>query len=61
MTGIMDLEKLVALGEKMGLSGAELRKWVSQKEKEERERAKEEKAAELEKERLAAERAKEER
>ncbi|KAH8036758.1 hypothetical protein HPB51_004771 [Rhipicephalus microplus] len=24
----MDLEKLVALGEKMGLSGAELRKWV---------------------------------
>ncbi|KAL1420646.1 hypothetical protein MTO96_023895 [Rhipicephalus appendiculatus] len=29
----MDLEKLVALGEKMGLSGAELRKWVSQKEK----------------------------
>ncbi|KAH8026860.1 hypothetical protein HPB51_026195 [Rhipicephalus microplus] len=54
----MDLEKLVALGEKMGLSGAELRKWVSQKEKEavERERlaaerAKEEKAAELERER----------
>ncbi|KAL1470538.1 hypothetical protein MTO96_024149 [Rhipicephalus appendiculatus] len=32
----MDLEKLVTLGEKMGLSGAELRKWVSQKEKEER-------------------------
>uniref|UniRef100_A0A224Z474 Zinc finger protein n=1 Tax=Rhipicephalus zambeziensis TaxID=60191 RepID=A0A224Z474_9ACAR len=41
----MDLEKLVALGEKMGLSGAELRKWVSQKEKEERERAKEEREA----------------
>ncbi|KAL1445980.1 hypothetical protein MTO96_044724 [Rhipicephalus appendiculatus] len=46
----MDLVKLVALGEKMGLSGAELRKWVSQKEKEVAER-----------ERLAAERAKEER
>ncbi|KAL1436397.1 hypothetical protein MTO96_049757 [Rhipicephalus appendiculatus] len=57
----MDLEKLVALGEKMGLSGAELRKYVSQKEKEEREKAKEEKAAELERERLAVERAKEER
>ncbi|XP_075748462.1 uncharacterized protein LOC142814197 isoform X1 [Rhipicephalus microplus] len=64
----MDLEKLVALGEKMGLSGAELRKWVSQKEKEavERERlaaekAKEEKTAELERERLAVERAKAEK
>ncbi|KAH8027150.1 hypothetical protein HPB51_003519 [Rhipicephalus microplus] len=57
----MDLEKLVALGEKMGLSGAELRKWVTQKEKEEKERAKEEKAAELEKERLAVERAKAEK
>ena len=44
MTGIMDLEKLVALGEKMGLSGAELRKWVIQKEKEA-----------VERERLAAE------
>ncbi|KAL1441181.1 hypothetical protein MTO96_031229 [Rhipicephalus appendiculatus] len=64
----MDLEKLVALGEKMGLSGAELRKCVSQKEKEEREKAKQEREmkerqlkAELEKERLAAETAKEER
>ncbi|KAL1416826.1 hypothetical protein MTO96_027424 [Rhipicephalus appendiculatus] len=57
----MDLEKLVALGEKMGLSGAELRKWVSQKEKEEREMKERQLKAELEKERLAAERAKEER
>ncbi|KAL1466770.1 hypothetical protein MTO96_042511, partial [Rhipicephalus appendiculatus] len=57
----MDLEKLVALGEKMGLSGAELRKWVSQKEKEEREMKERPLKAELEKERLAAEREKEER
>ncbi|KAH8009490.1 hypothetical protein HPB51_018010 [Rhipicephalus microplus] len=51
----MDLEKLASLGEKMSLSGAELWKWVTQKKKEEKERAKEEKAAELGKERLGSE------
>ncbi|XP_077531344.1 uncharacterized protein LOC144143472 [Haemaphysalis longicornis] len=35
----MDLEKIVALGCQLGLSGAELRKWVAQKEKEENEKA----------------------
>lgn len=35
----MDLEKIVALGCQLGLSGGELRKWVAQKEKDEKEKA----------------------
>lgn len=33
LKAITDLEKLVALGEKMGLSGAELQKWFTQNQK----------------------------
>lgn len=45
----MELEKLVAIGTQLGLSGADLRKWIDEQEKQRKERVLAREAAEREK------------